>query len=244
MDFARASRTRVGVIRGVHVLATAAILLTAASMRATEFYATRYQSLPVLDWLESRPPLAESVDLPAASDLARGMARTLPLLTIRDDARPRTPEFGPPAFFQRTIGGVRDASRIELGTPGPFRVNEEPVHARMDVIVFNRERRAAAWSELMSLEMDIKDPDTGAAQARTAGPEQADGVWVIAPRHGGGIATVVGHRGPVAYLLKVTLLRSDVATTADLVDLSARAESLARQAADDWTAWLAHQLAA
>ena len=44
------------------------------SVRATEFYATRYQSLPVLDWLESRPPLAESADLPAAADLARGLA--------------------------------------------------------------------------------------------------------------------------------------------------------------------------
>jgi hypothetical protein len=244
MDLARSSRTRVGVIRGVHAVAIAAILLSAVSMRATEFYTTRYQSLPVLDWLESRPPLTESAEVPAASDLVRGMARTLPLLTIRDDARPRTPEFGPPAFFQRTIGGVRDASRIELGTPGPFKVNEEPVHARMDVIVFNRERRAAAWSELMSHELDIKDPDTGAAQARMAGPEQADAVWVIAPRHGGGIATVVGHRGPVAYVLKVTLLRSDNATAADLVDLSARAESLARQASADWTAWLARQLAA
>jgi hypothetical protein len=96
----------------------------------------------------------------------------------------------------------------------------------------------------MSHELDIKDPDTGAAQARMAGPEQADAVWVIAPRHGGGIATVVGHRGPVAYVLKVTLLRSDNATAADLVDLSARAESLARQASADWTAWLAQQLAA
>jgi hypothetical protein len=244
MDLARSSRTRVGVIHGVHALAVAAILLTAVSMRATEFYATRYQSLPVLDWLESRPPLVESADVPAASDLARGMARMLPLLTVRDDARPRTPEFAPPAFFQRTISGVRDAARIELGTPGLFKVNEEPVHARMDVIVFSREQRAAAWIELMSHELDIKDPDTGAAQARTAGPERADGVWVIAPRHGGGIATVVGHRGTVAFVLKVTVLRGDVSSAADLVDLTARAESLARQAAADWTAWLAHQLAA
>jgi hypothetical protein len=232
------------VIRGVHVLGLAAILLAAVSVRATEFYATRYQSLPLLDWLESRPPLAESADLPAASDLVRGLARALPLLTIRDDARPRTPEFGPPAFFQRTIGGVRDASRIEMGTPGAFRANQEPLHARMDVIVFNREVRAAAWSDLMGREMDIKDPENGSAQARTAGPDEADGVWVVAPRQGGGTATVVGHRGPVGFVLQVRLFTADGLAVADLVDLSARAEVVARQATADWSSWLAPQLAA
>ncbi len=235
---------------GVHVLAVAAILLTAVAMRATEFYTTRYQSLPVQDWLESRPPLAESTNLPAASDLVRGIARVLPLLAIRDDARPRTPEFGPPAYFQRTIGGVRDASRIELGTPGTFKPNEEPLHARMDVIVFNRQLRAAAWSQLMSSEMDIRDLDTGAAMLRTegprareVGPDQDVGVWVIAPSQGGGVATVVGHRATVAFMLKVTLAPSDAASIADQVDLSARAETLARQAVADWSAWLAPQLA-
>jgi hypothetical protein len=232
------------VIHGYHALAIAAILLTAVSVRATEFYTTRYQSLPVQDWLESRPPLAESANLPAASDLVRGIARALPLLTIRDDARPRTPEFGPPAYFQRTIGGVRDASRIELGTPGTFKPNEEPLQARMDVIVFDRQLRAAAWSELMAREMDIRDLDTGSATARTAGLDQDVGVWLAAPWQAGGIATVVGHRGAVAFMLKVTLVRSDAASIADQVDLSARAETLARQAAADWSAWLTPQLAA
>jgi hypothetical protein len=237
------TRERANGLSGSHALAIAAILFAAVSLRATEFYTTKYQSLPVQDWLESRPPLAESAKLPAASDLVRGIARALPLLTIRDDARPRTPEFGPPAFFQRTIGGVRDASRIELGTPGTLKPDEEPVHARMDVFVFNRELRAAAWSQLMSREMDIRDIDTGFAQARTSGPDQDVGVWIVAPWQGGGVATVVGHRGAVGFMLKVTLVRSDAASIADHVDLSARAETLARQAAADWSTWLTQQLA-
>ena len=106
------------MIRGVHIVAIATIVLGAVALRATEFYASRYQSLPMLDWLESRPPLAEANALPPADDLVRGFARVLPLLVIRDDARPRTPVFGPPAIVQRTIGGIRDASRMELGSPG------------------------------------------------------------------------------------------------------------------------------
>src|SRR6266581_4560714 len=105
-------------IRGVHVLGVVAILLCAVAVRATEIYTTRYQTLPALDWIESRPPLDEAVDVPAASDLARGLSRTMPLLIISDDARPWLPIFGPPAVIQRTMGGVRDASRIVLISPG------------------------------------------------------------------------------------------------------------------------------
>jgi hypothetical protein len=101
------------VIRGVHALAICAIVLAGLSVRATEFYATRYQSLPVMDWVEAHPPLTESADAPAAADLARGLSRVLPLLTIRDQ-RSRLPSFGPPAFVQRTIGGVRDAWHVPL----------------------------------------------------------------------------------------------------------------------------------
>ncbi|HEV7663255.1 MAG TPA: hypothetical protein VGQ62_06940 [Chloroflexota bacterium] len=231
------------MIRGIHVLALAAIALAALSVRATESYTTRYQSLPVQDWLESRPPLAESAALPAATDLVRGLARTMPLLTIRDDARPRLPAFGPPAYVQRTMGGVRDAARIELASPGQFAIDAVPVRARLDVIVFNRRGRATAWSELMAREMDIKDPESGAAQARTAGPDERDDVWVIAPRSGGGVATVSGRRGAVGFVLQVTYLRTSDAP-ADLVDLSARAETTARQAAADYAGWLTQQLPA
>ncbi|MGI9146665.1 MAG: hypothetical protein ACR2IK_09000 [Chloroflexota bacterium] len=230
------------MIRGIHVLGLVAIALSAAALRATEFYATRYQSLPVLDWIESRPPLAESANLPAAEDLARGLSRALPLLVIRDDARPHLPAFSPPAILQRTMGGVRDASRIELGSAGAFASNQVPVRARLDVIVFNRALRAAAWSALMAREMDILDPESRLNQAVLARPDEQDGVWVVAPRAGGGIATVAGHRGPVGFVLQVSLLRSETADAAELIGLSARAETIVRQGAANWTDWLTRQL--
>ena len=127
-------QSHVDTIRGVHILALMGIVLAAMAVRATEVYTTRYQSLPVLDWLESQPPLSESADLPAASDLARGLSRALPLLVISSDVRPILPVFGPPAVFQRTMGGVRDASHIELGSPGSFQTDQTPVQARLDVI--------------------------------------------------------------------------------------------------------------
>jgi hypothetical protein len=229
------------VIGGVHVVAVAAILLGAVALRATEFYASRYQSLPALDWLESRAPLAESNAVPPAGELARGFARVMPLLVIRDDARPRTPVFGPPALVQRTIGGVRDAARMELGTPGQYESGRVPLRARLDVIVFNRAVRATAWSELMAHEMDIKDPDTGEAQARTGGPDEPYGVWVVSPTRSGGIATVAGHRGTLGFVVQITLMPG--LGDGDRVDLSARAEVIARQTVNDWTAWLATQVA-
>jgi hypothetical protein len=232
------------VIRGIHVLGLAAIALSAASLRATEFYATRYQSLPVLDWIESRPPLAEAADVPASVDLARGLARAMPLLVIRDDARPHLPAFSPPAILQRTMGGVRDAARIVLGSPGAFAPDAVPVQSRLDVVVFNRTLRAAAWSGLMAREMDILDPESRLNQTLVAGPDDPDNVWLVAPRAGGGIATVAGHRGPVGFVLQVTLLRSETADAGELADLSARAETIARQAAATWSEWLTQQLAA
>jgi hypothetical protein len=229
------------VIRGVHVVAVVAIVLSAVALRATEFYASRYQSLPVLDWVESRPPLVESSTLPSAGDLARGFARVLPLMVIRDDARPRTPQFGPPAVVQRTIGGVRDASRMELGSPGQYvQLDKVPMRARVDVIVFNRTVRAAAWSDLMGREMDIKDPDTGEAQARLAGPDEPDGVWVVSPTRNGGVATVAGHRATVAFMVQISLASS--LNDGDRIDMSARAETIARQSVGDWSAWLATQV--
>ena len=227
--------------RGVHVLAATAILLAAVAVRATEAYATRYQSLPALDWVESRPPLVESADVPAAADLARGLSRALPLLVIRDDARPRLPAFGPPAVVQRTVPGVRDAARIELGSPGAYLPDQVPLRARLDVIVFNRALRAAAWSELMAREMDIRDPENGLQQVRMSGPDEPDGVWVIIPKSGGGVATVAGHRAAVGFMLQVTFFHAAAADAATLADVTARAETTARQAAAAWADWAVTQ---
>ena len=88
---------------GRHILILAAAVLAALLLRATETYATRYQTLPTLDWLESRPPLAEAQQVPSAIDLNRGLLGALPLLEIRDDARPLRPIFGPPSTVQRTF---------------------------------------------------------------------------------------------------------------------------------------------
>jgi hypothetical protein len=160
------------------------------------------------------------------------------LLTIRDDVRPRLPAFGPPAVIQRTLPGVRDAARIELGSFGSYPPDQVPVLARLDVIVFNRALRAAAWSDLMAREMDVRDPESGLAQLQTSGPDERDGAWVIDPRFGGGVATVAGQRGPIGFMLQVTYARADTTDLALRVDLSARAEATARQAAADWTNWL------
>jgi hypothetical protein len=232
------------MVGGRHVLAIAAIVLGAISMQATEVYTSRYQSLPVLDWVESRPPLSESMNLPSASDLARGLARAMPLLTIRADARPMLPIFGPPAVVQRTMGGVRDASRIELGTPGTFEQDQVPVQARLDVFVFNRTLRAAGWAELMAREMDIHDPGNGLFQSRLSGPDETDQVWVVQPIQTGGIATVVGYRGSVGFVLQVTFAGPDTPDLAKRAELSARAETIARQAAADWSGWLVHEMTA
>jgi hypothetical protein len=228
-------------IRGSHVLGLVAVLLTALAFRATEYYTTRYQTLPVADWLESRPPLLESAAIPPAAELVRGLVRTTPLLVIRDDVRPVQPVFGPPAFVQRTVGGIRDAALIQLGTPGQVGPSQDPIRARLEVIVFNRQVRAGAWSDLMSRELDIRDPVSGQPQVRLSGPEEDDGVWLAAPPSGG-VATVSGRRGSVGFILQVTYRRTDATRAEDFIDVSARAEAAARQVAADWTAWLERQL--
>jgi len=233
-------------VRGVHLLALAALFLAALAVGSTERYTTRFQSLPVLDWIESRPPLAETTAIPPAAAMARGMAVAMPLLVIIEDARPWLPVFGPPAYFQRSMGGVRDASRIVLASPGSQDAEHAPIQVRLYAVVFNRTVRANEWTQLMAREMDIRDPDSGLAQSRVTGPDEADNVWVVSPRQTGGIATVVGHRGPVAFDLQVTLgPRPPVYApepahipTPEVLDLSARAEVLARQAATTWSAWV------
>jgi hypothetical protein len=225
------------------LLAVVAIGLGLLALRACERYTSEYQTLPAVDWLESRPPLAESAEVPSALDLARGAARALPLLQIRDDARPYLPGLGPPSLSRRTIGGVRDAAMIQVGTPEPSRPR---LQVTLRVAVFYRAVRAAAWSSLLDHEFDLRDPGTGTAQLRLTGADDADRVWITHPGESpGGEATVVGERGPVVYQLQVLAQRpgsiGDV-SQAEALDLSARAESIARQAATDWTAWLLPQL--
>jgi hypothetical protein len=216
---------------------------SATCARAAPAATTRYQTLPAADWVESRPPLAQSASVPAAADLALGAVQTTSLLTIVDDARPLMPVFGPPAVLQRTIGGVRDAARIELGAPGGLAPIAQPIRMRLDVIVFNRAPRASAWTDLMAHELDARDPYSGTAQLRVAGPGDQDGVWLTAPSESDNVASVLGRRDSVGFLLQVTCFAASNASPATQLDLRARAESIARQAAADWSAWLEQQLA-
>jgi len=232
-------------IRGVHVLGLAALVLGVISVRSTEHYTARYQTLPMLDWLESRPPLAEGARVPLATDLVRGFLRAAPLLTIHADARPLIPMFGPPAVVQRSIGGVRDAASIELGLPGAVGEQVQPVQARLEVIVFNRSLRAAAWADLMAQQMDIRDPHAGQPQVRLTAQDSRDGLWIVAPRRGvGGRATLAGWRGPVAFELIVAYTRPGVTRPEALLELSARAEAIARATGGDWATWLEARLSA
>jgi hypothetical protein len=228
--------------RGAHALGLAAILFTALAVRSTEFYTSRYQTLPVLDWLEARPPLADVGDVPPAADLARGIVRASPLLTIRDDVRPLVPLFGPPAEVQRTIGGVRDAARLELGPPNATGTADVPVFVRLDVVVFTRAIRASAYADLLAREFDIRDPEKGVPQTRLTGAAEMDHVWLTDPRRGGGEANVTGFRGAVAYQLRVIVQRPSEGRTEDRVDLNARAEALARRVGADWSRWLEVEL--
>jgi hypothetical protein len=230
------------LLEAKHVLVLVAVLFGALAVRATEVYTDQYQTLPVLDWMESRPPLVQSSQVPAAADLVRGSLGTVPLLTIEDDVRPLLPIFGPPGKDQRTIGGVRDAARIRLGSPGEWPPESRPVEIRLDVIVFNRAMRANAWSHLLAQNMDFRDPENGLFQLRAAGPEETDGVWIAAPKEGGRIATVAGVRGPVGFELQVFCQRLGADSLADQTDLSARAEQIARDSAAAYTAWLEQQL--
>lgn len=227
------------------LMAVVAIGLGLLALRACERYTSEYQTLPALDWLESRPPLAESADVPSALELARGAARVLPLLQIRDDARPFLPGLGPPSLSRRTIGGVRDAAIIQVGTPEMPRPR---LQVTLRVTVFYRAVRAAAWTSLLDHEFDLRDPGTGTAQLRLTGADadQADRVWITHPgESSGGESTVVGARGPVVFELQVLDQRpgsSGDLSQPEALDLSARAEQIARQVATDWTTWLLPQL--
>jgi hypothetical protein len=112
------------------------------------------------------------------------------------------------------------------------------------VLVFNRAERAAAWTDLLAHAFDVQEPERNFPQVRLSGPDQADRVFLTDPRNGGGVATVIGHRGPVGFQLQTTFQRGDSRLPADRVDLDARAEPLARQMAADWARWLEGALTA
>jgi hypothetical protein len=142
------------------------------------------------------------------------------------------------------MGGVRDAAVIQLATP---ELTRPRARVTLRVAVFFRALRAAAWASLLDHEFGLRDPRTGTAQLRVSGADDVDRVWVTQPGDAsGGEATVIGARGPVAFQLQAQTqltvpLPPDSGSTPELLDLSARAERIVRQAAADWTAWLERQ---
>jgi len=228
------------------LLALLAIGLGVLALRGCERYTQEFQTLPALDWLDAGP-FSQAGAVPPAAELGRGMAQAAPYLPLRDDAVPYSPDVAPPGRTQVTASGVRDAARISFGigsAVAPAPPGRDEVSVSLEVIVFYRIQRAAAWAELLTREMDIRDPQSGALQFRTGGPDGPDRVWVTVPREATartGESTVLGDRGPVTFELKARIVRSTMQDPRELVELAGRAEALARATAAAWTAWLIRQ---
>jgi hypothetical protein len=222
------------------LLGLVAVGLGLVALRGCERYSQEYNTLPMLDFIESLPAASEAERIPPAAELALRLGDVAPGLPLRQAPSPFIPQVAPPGRSQRAASGVRDAARVIFGTV-PTASDAEGTTLNLGVVVFYNSARANAWSELLRREMDIRDPGSGALQLRTGGPEQADRVWVTHPREVSartGEATVIGTRGPVLFQLQARLRRPGAATQAAQLALGARAELLARQAAADWSATL------
>jgi hypothetical protein len=216
------------------------------ALRGCERYAQEYHTLPQLDFVESLPWLSSAESVPTATNLALGLGAVATSLPLRRDVEPYIPQVAPPGRNQRTASGVRDAARVTFGTtPNMPGAADQQTTMIFSVIVFYSELRADAWFQLLTREMDIRNPETGALQLRSSGPGSGSNrVWITLPHEaltGTGEASVIGTRGPVQYQLRVQLHRSDATTQEALLDLASQAELLARQTSIDWEGWLARQ---
>ena len=146
---------------------------------------------------------------------------------------------GPAGIITGASSGIGAACAVEFGRLGARLILASLPTPGLAQTVAAVERVGGSAT---AVEMDVRDPESGSAQVRVAGPDEADGVWLIRPPQSGGVATIAGHRGPVGFMLQVTFARPGTNDPAELTDLSARAEATARQAAADWTAWLSQQM--
>jgi hypothetical protein len=233
------------------LVAVAAVGLAFTAVRACERYVAEYQTFPAVDWLEARPPLDEAGSIPPAATLSQSAVYVLPQLPVREGPVPFLPAFVPPGFVVRSVSGVRDAAQLVKATPGlesaPGKYLRDGVSLRLAVVVFHRTVRAAAWADLGTIQLDLRSGSAGRREFRTSGPETRDTVWVRKPplepgeKWPQGTATVVGYRGPISFEIQATSVRPSSTDLRDSVELSARAESLARRFTEEWTAWLAAQ---
>jgi hypothetical protein len=224
------------------LLGLVAVGLGLVALRGCERYTQEYNTLPMLDFVESMPAASEAERIPPAADLALRLGEVAPSLPLRQAPTPFIPQVAPPGRSQRAASGVRDAARVAFGTvPTAAASDAEGTTLSLGVVVFYNSVRANAWYELLTREMDIRDPGSGALQLRAGGPEQADRVWITHPREVSartGEATVIGTRGPVLFQLQARLRRPNATSQEARLALGARAEVLARQAAAEWSAAL------
>jgi hypothetical protein len=231
------------------LLAIVAVVLGFTSAHACERYVAEFQTFPAVDWLEAQPPLDEAAGIPPAATVIQTAAYVVPQLPIREGPLPFLPTFVPPSIVVRSVSGVRDAAQVVKGIPSaeafPGRDLQDGASLRLAVVVFHRTVRAAAWADLRSIQLDLRRGNEGRREFRTSGPESRDMVWVRKPglepgeQWPYGTATVVGYRGPIGFEMQATSVRQGSTDLRDMVDLSARAEALARRFAVEWTAWLA-----
>lgn len=217
-------------------------MVSVLGARTCELYVPQFQTFPAQDWLETLPFLDESASAPSAEELARGIMFTVPDLLLVQAPRAYQPQFILPGVVVRQVGGLRDAAegekeQVRLDPPAERR------RTRLTVLVFHRERRAAAWADLRSTQLDLgRRNSLEPKNFRASGPESAERVWVEEPasseQSSEGHATVVGSRGVVAFEVDARVSREGVGGVEGDAFLVSEAETLARQVASDWLSWL------
>lgn len=218
------------------------LMLSVLAARTCELYVPQFQTFPSQDWLEALPFMDESASAPSAEELARGIVFTVPDLLLVQGPRAHQPQFTLPGVVVRQVGGLRDAAEgekemVRLDSPAEKR------RARLSVLVFHRERRATAWADLRSTQLDLgRRNSLEPKNFRTSGPELAQRVWIEEPasseQSSEGHATVVGSRGVVAFEVDARVSREGVGGPRGDALLVSEAETLARQVVSDWLTWL------
>lgn len=234
-------------------LAAGALVLAVLFGRACERYVPRYQTLPVLDWLQASPLLDQAAAIPPAQDLANGMISVEPRIPYFWDEYTEfsTTFLSGTSVVVRAMGGLRDAGVLRKENPAPTG-RPVPITApdqtslHLYVLVFHSADLASAWVDLRSLELDNGQPGYLYGSYRITGPDQPNRLWITRTAPGptepqAGHALLVSRRGPVAFEVRIVETRPSSRDPRDISDLNARAADLARSAAKQWSDWLVTQ---
>ena len=235
------------------VLAAGALVMAVLFGRACERYVPRYQTLPVLDWLQASPLFDQAAAIPPAQDLADGMIDVEPRIPYYWDEYTvfSTTFLSGTSTVVRAMGGLRDTGVLRkenpapTGRPGPITAPDQ-TSLLLNVLVFHGADQASAWVDLRSLELDIGRHDYLYGSFRITGPDEPDRLWITRATPGpaepqAGHALLVARRGPVAFEVRTVETRPSSRDPRDIPDLNARAADLARSAAKQWSDWLMTQ---